>query len=80
MFRFQDLLYTKTVYPTWMSAFHTWVESLLNDIHQDEYLTSTKPKNALGINKDTGDEIDLTIAQAYTYQILTASCCYLVVE
>jgi hypothetical protein len=49
MFRFQDLLYTKTVYPTWMSAFHTWVESLLNDIHQDEYLTSTKPTNAIKI-------------------------------
>ena len=69
MFRFQDLLHTKIVYPTWMSSFHQWVESLLYDIHQDEYLTSTKPKNAVGINKDTGDEIDLTIAQAYTYQI-----------
>ena len=69
MFRFQDLLHTKIVYPTWMSAFNVWIESLLYDIHEDDYLTSTKPQNAVGINKDTGEEIDLTIAQAYTYQI-----------
>ena len=71
MFRFQDLLHTKIVYPTWMSSFHEWTESLIKDILSDEHLlnTNTNPDLAIAIDKTTGDKVDLTIAQAYAFQV-----------
>ena len=71
MFRFQDLLHTKIVYPTWMSSFIEWTESLLKDILSDEHLlnTNTNPDLAIAIDKTTGDKVDLTIAQAYAFQV-----------